>query len=228
MEIAIVSKAKNSIIYRHMAENSLTLKDLARDIGVDYALLCAFMNFRWAPAGKRRKKGDFIDKVENYFHLPFEAVLPLEVTREIADRLSKKRVNFIEAEFAEFVALQDVETKYISYDQEERWEEAQLPERIKKALSSLTEKEADIVRRRFGIDPYERQYTLREIAEHYHVTTERIRQVEARALKKLQHKNRRALIDGTALFPQAKSEAQPVNIQNKRVTKERHVLIPSV
>jgi RNA polymerase sigma factor (sigma-70 family) len=225
MEIAIVSKAKNSIIYRHMAENRLTLKDLARGIGVDYVRLSAFMNFRWIPTGKRRRHGDFIDRIEQYFHLPFEAVLPLEVTREIADRLSRKRVNFIEAEF---VALQDVETKYISYDQEERWEEAQLPERIKKALSSLTEKEADIVRRRFGIDPYERQYTLREIAEHYHVTTERIRQVEARALKKLQHKNRRALIDGTALFPQAKSEAQPVNIQNKRVTKERHVLIPSV
>ena len=53
---------------------------------------------------------------------------------------------------------------------------------------SLREKEKDVLRRRFGLNN-EEPATLEEIGKHYNVTRERIRQIEARAIKKLRKKN---------------------------------------
>jgi RNA polymerase primary sigma factor len=53
-------------------------------------------------------------------------------------------------------------------------------------LASLTPREADIVRRRFGVGTGDAE-TLEEIGARYGVTRERIRQIEAKALNKLRH-----------------------------------------
>jgi len=58
------------------------------------------------------------------------------------------------------------------------------------ALRSLTEREATILRMRFGLPPYDQEYTLEEIGQRLRVTRERIRQIEARAIKKLRHPSR--------------------------------------
>lgn len=59
-----------------------------------------------------------------------------------------------------------------------------MTEKIEEALSSLTDREEDILRMRFGIG-YDESYTLDEIGSRYSLTRERIRQIERRALKKL-------------------------------------------
>ena len=51
-------------------------------------------------------------------------------------------------------------------------------------LETLTPKEADVIRCRFGLDNIE-PMTLEELGQKYHVTRERIRQIEAKALKKM-------------------------------------------
>lgn len=61
-----------------------------------------------------------------------------------------------------------------------------LIESINVALSQLTFKEADIIRKRFGIDSGI-SLTLEEIAKTYNVKAERIRQIEAKTLRKLSH-----------------------------------------
>jgi len=64
-----------------------------------------------------------------------------------------------------------------------------LKQKLKDVLSSLTERERKIVELRFGlVDGYER--TLEEIGKQYKVTRERIRQIEAKALRKLRHPTR--------------------------------------
>lgn len=55
------------------------------------------------------------------------------------------------------------------------------------ALRLLTEREAQILKMRFGLPPYEQEYTLEEIGRRLKVTRERIRQIEAKAIKKLRH-----------------------------------------
>ncbi len=57
-------------------------------------------------------------------------------------------------------------------------------EYIRDILSELSAREAEILRMRFGIDRNSNS-TLEEIAQQLGVTRERIRQIEARALKKL-------------------------------------------
>jgi RNA polymerase primary sigma factor len=59
-----------------------------------------------------------------------------------------------------------------------------LKEHITKALNSLTEREAEVLRMRFGL--YEgNEHTLEEVGQRFNVTRERIRQVESKALRKL-------------------------------------------
>ena len=64
-----------------------------------------------------------------------------------------------------------------------------LKEKLGDVLTSLTERERKILEMRFGLlDGYER--TLEEIGKMYNVTRERIRQIEAKALRKLRHPTR--------------------------------------
>ena len=60
---------------------------------------------------------------------------------------------------------------------------------IRRALSTLSQREAEVLRAYFGIDR-EKPQTLEEIAENYRLTRERIRQIKERGLAKLRHKTR--------------------------------------
>lgn len=61
-----------------------------------------------------------------------------------------------------------------------------LREKIDEALSALTDRECDVLKMRFGLDDGY-PHTLEEVGRHFQVTRERIRQIEAKALKKLRH-----------------------------------------
>lgn len=59
-------------------------------------------------------------------------------------------------------------------------------------LDTLPEREEDIVRLRFGLTPDQKRYTLDEVASLYHLTRERVRQIENDALNRLRHPARSA------------------------------------
>src|SRR5216683_7342482 len=61
-----------------------------------------------------------------------------------------------------------------------------LPDEIARLLAPLDEREREILRLRFGLDRGEPR-TLEEVGEHFNLTRERIRQIEARAMSKLRH-----------------------------------------
>lgn len=62
----------------------------------------------------------------------------------------------------------------------------ELKEQVRKAINTLTQKEAEIIEKRFGIIDGVSQ-TLEEVGKQFRVTRERIRQLEVKALKKLRH-----------------------------------------
>ncbi len=64
-----------------------------------------------------------------------------------------------------------------------------LKDQLNEVLSTLTEREQEVLRLRFGLDDG-RQRTLEEVGQQFNVTRERIRQIEAKALRKLRHPNR--------------------------------------
>ncbi|MDO5156157.1 MAG: RNA polymerase sigma factor RpoD [Eubacteriales bacterium] len=64
-----------------------------------------------------------------------------------------------------------------------------LKEQLVEVLSTLTEREQKVLRLRFGLDDG-RARTLEEVGKEFNVTRERIRQIEAKALRKLRHPSR--------------------------------------
>lgn len=61
-----------------------------------------------------------------------------------------------------------------------------LPDEISRLLAPLDEREREILKLRFGLDRGEPR-TLEEVGDHFSLTRERIRQIEARAMSKLRH-----------------------------------------
>jgi len=64
-----------------------------------------------------------------------------------------------------------------------------LTDTVQKVLGGLTPREAKVLRMRFGID-MNTDHTLEEVGKQFDVTRERIRQIEAKALRKLRHPTR--------------------------------------
>lgn len=64
---------------------------------------------------------------------------------------------------------------------------------IERALSKLTDREAEVIRLYFGIGR-EHSLTLEEIGERFDLTRERVRQIKEKALRKLRHHNRSAAL----------------------------------
>ena len=64
-----------------------------------------------------------------------------------------------------------------------------LKEQLNEVLETLTEREQDVLKMRFGLKDG-RARTLEEVGKEFHVTRERIRQIEAKALRKLRHPSR--------------------------------------
>ncbi|NCX94583.1 MAG: sigma-70 family RNA polymerase sigma factor, partial [Gammaproteobacteria bacterium] len=68
-----------------------------------------------------------------------------------------------------------------------------LREATQEILATLTEREAKVLRMRFGIN-MNTDHTLEEVGKQFDVTRERIRQIEAKALRKLRHPSRAEML----------------------------------
>jgi RNA polymerase primary sigma factor len=66
-------------------------------------------------------------------------------------------------------------------------------EQILRVLNTLTPREEKIIRMRFGIG-FDKDHTLKEVGGHFSITRERVRQIEAKALRKLKHPSRRCAL----------------------------------
>ena len=66
---------------------------------------------------------------------------------------------------------------------------ATIKEQLNDVLSTLTDREAKVLKLRFGLEDG-RSRTLEEVGKEFDVTRERIRQIEAKALRKLRHPSR--------------------------------------
>ncbi|MBF0568765.1 MAG: sigma-70 family RNA polymerase sigma factor [Nitrospirae bacterium] len=68
-------------------------------------------------------------------------------------------------------------------------EKSEASEYVQKVLRTLSAKEEKVIRMRFGIG-VDRDHTLEEVGRHLSITRERVRQIEAKALRKLKHPSR--------------------------------------
>jgi len=91
--------------------------------------------------------------------------------------------------FGDFIEDDATESPVIAASRE------MLKEQIDSVLSTLTFREREIIKLRYGIgDGY--TYTLEEVGRIFRVTRERVRQIEAKAVRKLQHPVRARRLSG--------------------------------
>ena len=92
-------------------------------------------------------------------------------------------------DFGDFIVNESEDAPYDGADKN------MMKSQLDKVLETLTFREREIIRLRYGLsDGY--IYTLEEIARIFKVTRERIRQIEMKAIKKLQHKSRSKILEG--------------------------------
>ena len=124
-----------------------------------------------------------VEEIAKELGLPVEKII--EANRTAADTLS-----------LDTPVGEEEDTSIGSFVEDERTpgpadatSNALLAEALKEILDTLTEREADVLRMRFGM--YDgRTHTLEEVGQSFGVTRERIRQIENKAIRKLRHPSR--------------------------------------
>nr|CAA9240990.1 RNA polymerase sigma factor RpoD [uncultured Armatimonadetes bacterium] len=107
------------------------------------------------------------DRVNEIMRIAME---PLSLETPVGDKDSAQLADFVQAQGG--ATPSDVAINLIRREQ------------LDQVLAKLTDRERDVVRMRFGLDDGAPR-TLEEVGQHFHVTRERVRQIELRALKKL-------------------------------------------
>jgi len=124
-----------------------------------------------------------------------EAVMTIEETRRVL-KISKHPISLDrpigeseDSYFGDFIEDHEIDSPVTSATQE------MLKDRIDVVLKTLSYREREIIKLRYGIgDGY--TYTLEEVGRIFKVTRERVRQVEAKAIRKLQHPVRSRKLEG--------------------------------
>ena len=112
------------------------------------------------------------------------------ITRAIADQALESPVGEEEdSSLGDFVADENAEAPGKAADR------AMVAQQINQALKSLTPREEKVIRLRFGLDDG-RPRTLEEVGRDFGVTRERVRQIEAKAIRKLHSRKCLALLNG--------------------------------
>ena len=124
-----------------------------------------------------------------------EAKLSLSETRRVM-KIAKQPISLDrpvgesdDSYFGDFIEDETAESPVHVASQE------MLKDKIEDVLKTLTEREQKIIRLRYGLgDGY--TYTLEEVGRYFNVTRERVRQIEAKAIRKLQHPVRSRKLEG--------------------------------
>jgi len=107
-----------------------------------------------------------------------------EVFRAIQDPIALQTpVGDEDTELEDFIGDKNSPSPYSDAERNE------ISDQILMILKTLTEKEQKVIRMRFGIG-VDRDHTLEEVGRHLSITRERVRQIEAKALRKLKHPSR--------------------------------------
>lgn len=121
-----------------------------------------------------------LKELANEVDLPYDKLIESLRFRGEPISLSEPLREDGDAELADVVEDQSAESPF------DVAAEVLLPSEIARLLAPLDERERDILRLRYGLDRGEPR-TLEEVGEYFHLTRERIRQIEARAMSKLRH-----------------------------------------
>lgn len=193
-DIALKVKSKHGQIYRYMQENNLNAVELAKHIGISSTTFFAILHFRWFPKGNGRgetRKKQTARKLCDFFQCKVNDLFPPELCDAIKN--NKGIQNLLQNEYTVY---KEIDLEYLPFyqlpqlsyqpDFDEKIDHRNI---IPKALLTLKPREAETIKLRFGLGD-DNTHTLEEVARNFSITKERVRQIEAKALRKLKHPKR--------------------------------------
>ena len=151
---------------------------MAKDIGMSYATISRYINLIDSPLDRSGNVKESAQKICVYFNRSIDEVWSLEQLTPI-----ESNTRDLEFSYHELTRLENISDPILSLEND------QLKENIHFTLDTkLKPKEVEILKLRFGFegDPL----TLEQVGDIVGVTRERVRQIEAKALRKLRHPSR--------------------------------------
>lgn len=220
MKITVQARLKNGVLWQAI-EKAGGQSALAGILGVTAAQLGGWVNFTNIP--KRLDTPKMIEveaKLVRYAGITLDEVFPpeLQLARNSKGKLDVQTRVIVTAEIPISQLLTGQTSKLLETSFEETeidsLDAERLHEQIERALeSNFTPREINIVKAHFGID--REQQSLESIANDYGLTTERIRQIEAKVLGRLRHPKRsrhlKAFVTGEH------------DVQLERITEDTHL-----
>jgi len=184
MKIRAILRFRNEDLTRkRLIAGFKTQEELAIHLGVNQALVSAWETFKTYPRNKR-----IITKLESALHYPIEEIFPSETIEAINKKLGKPIEKV--ADIKQLPSF--TRGEYLLPSPEEIFDRKELEENVDNWLNGLREREKKVLKMRFGIGEHRGvEHTLKEVANEFKVTQERIRQIEAKAIRKLRRPSRR-------------------------------------
>jgi RNA polymerase sigma factor (sigma-70 family) len=191
----------NNEIRKRREALGMTQIQLAKAINATPMVIEKFELFKKYPrkAGKNSAYGKttylrYGRRLAKFFNIPFEVLFPKWLSAYELKRATIVREEIITERMIGNSVLNLLTAPDTGEEVGEEMDRDLLGERLKECISTLTDKERKLIEMRFGLGEYENEKpkTLLEVGEAFGVTRERIRQIEAKALRKLRHPSRSA------------------------------------
>jgi len=134
------------------------------------------------------------DNDDYYYHITRNKnnhLVQRKVDRPLSSKDDVMRLSTIET----YDTINDVSPVIVN-DCLEELKQQQLKEQVTKVLSTLTPREERVIRMRFGLNT--KEHTLEEVGVSLNLSRDRIRQIEAKALRKMKHPDRSKMLQYAA------------------------------
>ena len=177
-------KVKNNYMKTKMRERGIdTAAELARRTGLTQPAVSVLLTLKVSALTKRGKWRQSLLKVAEYFNcLPEELVPPQHLEESLSRNTTTLEVSRVDLKKIASWAMQDKAV----VDPLLLLAQGEAVEGVQNALGHLKPRERHVITMRFGLDD-EPPATLDEVAESMGVTRERIRQIEAKGIRRLTH-----------------------------------------
>lgn len=185
MKVAAIVKFRNGPLIQFRIDRQLTQKAAAELAEISVGAWCCVesMDFRNAGAKAMERVSDLLD-------IPIEEICPSEMR---GTKLGFSMTVFRRMEAEQLYAAS--QPRYALPECATAVDHKGLAKQFKRLLMSLTYREREIIKLRYGLDNGH-AYTLEEVGKIFKVTRERVKQVEAKAIRKLQHPVRARKLQG--------------------------------
>lgn len=177
--------ARNARLREARMEKGFTQKDLSDITGISAHRIQQIENLWLIP------RREVMEEISSALERPVDFLFPPELLEAIEEGVFHERK--VQLEARRIISL--TEAKRLGYprllasgieETERKAELSLLKDQLKEVITTLTPREQNVITLRFGLDGSGTR-TLDEVAYEFSVTCERIRQIEAKALRKLRH-----------------------------------------